>query len=244
MTVPTESDPSRAHLWVLARLEQVSRPQSPVQQPWGVSLGELLPAAPRVPAVLLGFTRRTLDRFGGLRLAPDGIGINGQQVDWATIEEIRVRNTLDVLLEASSQRLADRIAGLVPWFVPARGYLTSLVVESVFGLVAQVAHRAMAPQPRIPALIPYQIVYKGRFGGRHRVELGIFALLVVTLLPEVNQSIATTASRHRIIAAVEHWTPAHGDVGHRAQELLHRAQTLSRWAPLGKLMRRVRGGRS
>jgi hypothetical protein len=192
---------------------------------------------------MLSLTRKILDRFGRLHLGPDGIGLNGQHVRWDRIEEIRVRNTLDVILEATSERLADRIAELVPWFVPARGQLISLVVGSVFGMVTQVAQRALAPRPLIPALIPYEVVYRGRFGQRNRVEMGIFALLIVALVPEVNHSIAATASHYRITAAVEQRTAAQGELGHRAQLLLERAQILSRLALRGRLMRWFRARR-
>jgi hypothetical protein len=185
-------------------------------------------------------TLKAMDRFGRLYIGPDGIGLNEKHVRWDRIEEIRVRDTVSVILDATSERLADRIADLVPRFVPARGYLTSLVVGSVFGMTTQVAQLAFTSRSRMPMLIPFEIIYRGRLGQRNRVEIGIFALLIAALVPEVNQSIATTASHHKITASIEQATPAQHDFGHRAQLLLQRAQTMSQRALSGRRTQRFR----
>lgn len=187
---------SHPRQWITDALARIPRPEVPASQPWDVSLGRLLPAIPGVPGFLMGFFRGMLDRLGQVHIGPEEIGVNGQRARWDRVDEVRLREVREVVTEEAAQRLADRLAQLVPPFVPWRGKLVGLVVEAVFGAAA----RAVAPSAGAPVMIPTEIVYRGRFGARHRLRLGLFPLLVLALVPQANQCVVAMAGQDRVVA--------------------------------------------
>jgi hypothetical protein len=209
----------------VAGFGRVPPPQVPVTKPWPVSIASLLPVNACGSGLRSKILGRALDNFGSFRLDPTGVELNGVRVDWRRVEVIRVRDTLELLLETSSARLTERISNLVPWFVPGRAAVTGYVVGLVFDLVSQIAHRVLTAG-RIPDLVPGEIVCRGRFGAHERVELGIFGLLVVSLVPGVNENILAAAHAHRILAAVEQRPVDPGEAHHRAHVLLSQAEEL------------------
>ncbi|MGQ0777969.1 MAG: hypothetical protein ACT4NY_26760 [Pseudonocardiales bacterium] len=178
-------------------------PSVPAERDWEVSLGDLVPEIRRVPSFLAGLLRSMLRRFGHLGLSTNDLMINGQRLSWSRIVEIRVRDTEAVVMGMVSDLFVDRLSMLLPWFIPKRRKLTQLLIDCVLAIASHLAVLAGSRNTRVPPLIPYEIIYDAGLGRHQRHTMGVFAVLVLGVVPDVNASFVATAAQHRVPARVE-----------------------------------------
>jgi hypothetical protein len=162
-----------------------------------------------MPRWLWRLTCRALTRFGGGRFAigPASLVVRGRSVPWSAIEEIRVQPADVHNVGALPDRLVDRVAALLPWYIPGpmkRGLIRPCV-EFITNLAWGLADVVAADRGR---LVPYEIVYRDRIRLRHRLDLGIFAIQILTLSRAVNDSFAATAAQHDVRVRIEQTPPA------------------------------------
>ena len=164
-------------------------PAVPPTEPWQRSLGQFLPGSGALSRAI----RPVLDRFGRISIGPGGLGLNNTDIPWDDIVEVRLRPAREVLTEDAARRFAERI-GQLPWlrFVPGRARLLGKLADTIAGAIGQTGPRTE---------IPTEIVRRGRLGSRHRVRVGFFALLVLAMVPETAQSIASVVDAERFVAA-------------------------------------------
>jgi hypothetical protein len=216
---------SRARQWIVSGLTRIPRPEVPIGQPWRVSFGALVPDdLPKVPGLVLALARRSLNQIGQLGLGSDGIEINGEHVPWSKIIRIEQRDSRDVITDTAVRSLVDRLAVGVLRFLPGRGAMTGWLTDAAMGAVARISQTASESDTGRGRLVPTTIVYRGRFGRLGRVQLGLFQLLVLAMLPEVRRAIEaqvgdrmetatgpvpvdTSAAHRRLIIGLAVWIP-------------------------------------
>jgi hypothetical protein len=183
---------------IVRGLDRIPRPDVPLTRPWEVSLGQLLPGMPGFVGTWL---RRLLNRAGHLRLDPDGLTTNGTHVRWRDIREVRLRAAREVITEDAVGRFADRFLRLLPWFrfVPGLGRMLKRPLTGAVEAVAGAAQRACGRDSN--AWVPSEIVHGGALGTRKRLRLGLFAQLVLVLVPEAGHGIAAAVGSDRLVTA-------------------------------------------
>lgn len=176
----------------LSRLvDGLARPEYPLRAEWALSLSELLVQRWPVPAPLQKVLR-LLDRFGALRLSPRGVGIDGTDIAWDDLAEVHLGSMLTVLAEDATAREADRLKVYLPP-VPGRGWLVRRVALLLGGL----AWRWMSRHHE-DVLVPVSFVRRSRLGVQRTTTTGVFAALVLGVVPETTDVLLRTAQSHRI----------------------------------------------
>lgn len=118
--------------WVARVLDAYPRPEHPLTEEWDASVQGLVRRVPFVPRVAtrpLGL----LDRFGAVTVGPRRVGLDGTDVDWDDVVEIRTEPAWTHLsAEALELDLAQYVRFLPP--LPGRAWVVRKVVELVLSL--------------------------------------------------------------------------------------------------------------
>ncbi len=118
--------------WVARAIEAYPRPSYPMTREWDVSiqgLVRLVPFVPRFATAPLGL----LDRLGAVTLSDRRVGLDGRDVPWDRVLEIRTEPAWTCLsAEALEADLARFVAVLPP--VPGRGWVLRRVSELLLSL--------------------------------------------------------------------------------------------------------------
>jgi hypothetical protein len=168
-------------------LESRRPPDGPIAERWSFGVGDVFAEHPKVPEKLRGLVRR-LDRFGGLRVTPEEIAFDGEEVPWAKVTQIRTRHVVDYLLADAVREQVDNIP--LPWF-PGRRRLLDALGQALL-TVTLVTAKSQVERFGVDLRVPAEVEYRGMLGRRRELGAGVLAAVVLAD-PAVNQSVVATA---------------------------------------------------
>lgn len=168
-------------------LAKLTPPTYPVTQPWGLSAADLITQRWPVPSPLRR-ALRMLDRFGAVRLTPEGMALDGKSVDWDDLLEIRLCSLHDALREEAVAQTVEQLAVFFPP-VPGRKW----VLRRMAALVVALASRFVPESADDSPLIPLQLVRRGMLGRTVAVEGGLIAAALLAAVPQTTEVLLHTA---------------------------------------------------
>jgi len=174
-----------------AALEPVRPEPGPVDERWGVGVGEFAAGLPVVPGLLRGIVRQ-LNQFGSVVVSPGGIEFDGDEMAWNGITEIRTHRLLGYLLTDAIRKQAGRLP--MGWF-PGRGLVIEGLTHAALTAVA-VAADGRLDSGVFAARIPAEVHSKGLWRTK-QMSPGVPAALVLAD-PSVNDCVLATARAHGI----------------------------------------------
>ena len=118
--------------WVRRAIAAYPRPSYPLEREWDVSVQgvvRLVPYVPRFATAPLAL----LDRFGAVTIGPERVGLDGKDVDWERVVEIRTAPAWTCLsAEALEVNLAQYVVALPP--LPGRAWVLRKISELLLSL--------------------------------------------------------------------------------------------------------------
>jgi hypothetical protein len=187
-------------------ITHIEGPRLPLLESWDIGLGQILSGHPGLPENLRGAVGH-LDRLGRLRISPDAISFDGDQVRWERVDEIRFGPVLDVITSAALQHEARRLTSLLPP-VPGRKWLVQQALGSLVALCLAAAGPVIddpgtdgEPDDGAAPGIPVSVTYRG-LARRKELTPGVFAALVAASTPSISEAIAAIARERGIRVTV------------------------------------------
>ncbi|WP_340698976.1 hypothetical protein [Cellulosimicrobium funkei] len=156
--------------WVRRVIAAYPRPTYPLEREWDVSVQgvvRLVPYVPRFATAPLAL----LDRFGAVTIGPQRVGLDGKDVDWDRVVEVRTAPAWTCLsAEALEVNLAQYVVALPP--LPGRAWVLGKISELLLSLYLAVLPPdadgddvlADAPPDRMFDRVVTEVVYRRRFG--------------------------------------------------------------------------------
>lgn len=184
---PTDPAEQARFAAFLAKLEP---PPYPLVAPWSLSVVDLLETRFSVP----GAARKVLgqlDRFGAVRLDPQEVGFDSDEVAWSKVLEVRTAPAAQVLTRHAVEREAERLKAMLPP-LPGRKWVVGKVTDLLTVTIARFRDEeadALGPQ------IAVDIVYKGRLR-KKQLEAGAVTAAVLAAVPGANDALLRTAADH------------------------------------------------
>ncbi|MBD5785097.1 hypothetical protein IF650_02785 [Cellulosimicrobium terreum] len=193
--------------WVLRAIAAYPRPAYPVEREWDVSVQgivRLVPYVPRIATAPLGL----LDRFGAVTIGPDRVGLDGKDVAWDRVVEVRTEPAWTCLsAEALEANLAQYVVAIPP--VPGRGWVLRKISELLLTLYLAVVPpddgedglltlAAQLEDPDAPGMfdrVVTEVVYERRFGHGTARASTTSALLQLVLPGTVDTMVRTAISK-------------------------------------------------
>lgn len=231
-------------VWVAKAIRAYPRPAYPVEREWNVSVQGLLRLVPHVPRIAtapLGL----LDRFGAVTIGPRRVGLDGKDVDWSRVVEVRTEPAWTLL---SAEMLELDLAGIITVIpaIPGRRWVLRRISELLFTLYlaalppldAQDAPSADDDGPRLTVFAPVvsTIVYR-RMVGHGEARASSMSALLQVALPGTSDTIVRTAREHGVpVVEVPVDETDVGEVARRAQ-VWRRSAVGMRTQVLGRLGR-------
>jgi len=118
--------------WVRRAIAAYPRPSYPLEREWDVSVQgvvRLVPYVPRFATAPLAL----LDRFGAVTIGPQRVGLDGKDVDWDRVVEVRTAPAWTCLsAEALEVNLAQYVVALPP--LPGRAWVLGKISELLLSL--------------------------------------------------------------------------------------------------------------
>ncbi|MGN6238740.1 MAG: hypothetical protein ACTHNI_03260 [Cellulosimicrobium cellulans] len=118
--------------WVRRAIAAYPRPSYPLEREWDVSVQgvvRLVPYVPRFATAPLAL----LDRFGAVTIGPRQVGLDGKDVDWDRVVEVRTAPAWTCLsAEALEVNLAQYVVALPP--LPGRAWVLRKISELLLSL--------------------------------------------------------------------------------------------------------------
>lgn len=118
--------------WVRRVIAAYPRPSYPLEREWDVSVQgvvRLVPYVPRFATAPLAL----LDRFGAVTIGPRRVGLDGKDVDWDHVVEVRTAPAWTCLsAEALEVNLAQYVVALPP--LPGRAWVLRKISELLLSL--------------------------------------------------------------------------------------------------------------
>lgn len=118
--------------WVRRAIAAYPRPTYPLEREWDVSVQgvvRLVPYVPRFATAPLAL----LDRFGAVTIGPERVGLDGKDVDWERVVEVRTAPAWTCLsAEALEVNLAQYVVALPP--LPGRAWVLRRISELLLSL--------------------------------------------------------------------------------------------------------------
>ncbi|MFF2267848.1 hypothetical protein ACFVTZ_06260 [Cellulosimicrobium cellulans] len=118
--------------WVRRAIAAYPRPAYPLEREWDVSVQgvvRLVPYVPRFATAPLAL----LDRFGAVTIGPQRVGLDGKDVDWDRVVEVRTAPAWTCLsAEALEVNLAQYVVALPP--LPGRAWVLRKISELLLSL--------------------------------------------------------------------------------------------------------------
>ncbi|WP_264029327.1 hypothetical protein [Cellulosimicrobium sp. SH8] len=118
--------------WVRRAIAAYPRPSYPLEREWDVSVQgvvRLVPYVPRFATAPLAL----LDRFGAVTIGPRRVGLDGKDVDWERVVEVRTAPAWTCLsAEALEVNLAQYVVALPP--LPGRAWVLRKISELLLSL--------------------------------------------------------------------------------------------------------------
>ncbi|MEV6208629.1 hypothetical protein [Kitasatospora sp. NPDC051914] len=199
--------------WVRRALAALPPPEAPAVEDWEVSIAALIGRHPRVPGPAVWLLHQ-LDGFGQVSFGPEKVGFDGEDVDWAKVQELRLHSTLDLLPDVVVDKEVDRIREFLPP-LPGRKWVVTKAAEGLLTL-ALAAVEAAEEAGREERLLPCELVHRGLLGRPRKLGGGLFAAAALASLPLAAKSLVATAEAHGV--PVVEVDPA-GTRAERAQRL-------------------------
>ncbi len=180
-------------------LASIEPPPNPLVSTWEVSAVGLIRRGYDVPSVA-GKALGQLDRLGAIRIGPQYIGFDADDVEWDKITLIRTRRLSVVLTESALNREVGRVRKALPP-VPGRKWALDKLSSTLGDLSRVALDRAGAES--LDRVVVSELEYRGGLGRRRSLSGGFVVAAVLGLIPEANQLVLDTA-QHRGGASVEH----------------------------------------
>jgi hypothetical protein len=188
----------------------IPSPDPTSSEPWEVSIAEMVRRTGKVPKLAtkaLGL----FDRFGSVRITPDEIGFDGEEIPWDKVVELRTHEVSNLLTGRALEREVDRIRGYLPP-IPGRKWVVNKVVGLTLNLVLAVSgDYAKQVADHVDGInsdgegvdpesdrVVAEIVYKARFGRKKEVQGGLFAAAVMTGNRDVSKAMREGAGMRGI----------------------------------------------
>jgi len=172
---------------------------------WSMGVGDVLASLPKVPKRVRGLIRK-LNRFGGVSLSPQEIVLDGDDVPWEKVTEVRTRHLVGYLVGDAVQQ---QVEGLPMPPFPGRRRLLDALGQALLTLTIATAEEQL---DKVDFFIPAEIVYKGSFGRRKELNAGFVSALILAE-PAVSEALIATAKARGITV-----TPADDDMVATADE--------------------------
>jgi hypothetical protein len=174
---------------------RMPRPASPVAQPWILSPATLVGQYRVVPRLVVWRLGR-LNRYGRVAIAPDRVGFDDKMVRWNRVIEVRTCRFTGALPQAVLNYEASRVSKLLPR-IPGRRRLTAFALARTAPVVMSAAGGLRGGTPAA-VVLPYEIVYRTRFGRSASLCPGLFAIAMMAAIPEAADSLTSTAGQWAI----------------------------------------------
>lgn len=209
--------------WAYAALASWEPPQVPATEPWKLSVGALVGRHRRTPGVVrkaLGL----LDGFGAVAVGPEGVGFDGDDIEWDKVEEIRTRTAYEMLTTQALDREVDRLREFLPP-VPGRKWVVTKATEVLTTVVLAALEQGSEDQLG-ELTVPSEIVYRGLLGRRRTLSGGLFAVAVLTVVRQAGRSVLATAEEHDVKITEAEPLPE-ADRAQRTETLRRRTDAIS-----------------
>lgn len=189
--------------WVRRVIAAYPRPTYPLEREWDVSVQgvvRLVPYVPRFATAPLAL----LDRFGAVTIGPQRVGLDGKDVDWDRVVEVRTAPAWTCLsAEALEVNLAQYVVALPP--LPGRAWVLGKISELLLSLYLAVLPPdadgdgddvlADAPPDRMFDRVVTEVVYRRRFGTGEAQASTTSVLLQLALRGATDTLVRTAAER-------------------------------------------------
>ncbi|MET7132599.1 hypothetical protein MT994_00595 [Cellulosimicrobium sp. MI9406] len=187
--------------WVRRVIAAYPRPTYPLEREWDVSVQgvvRLVPYVPRFATAPLAL----LDRFGAVTVGPRRVGLDGKDVDWDRVVEVRTAPAWTCLsAEALEVNLAQYVVALPP--LPGRAWVLGKISELLLSLYLAVLPPdadgddvlADAPPDRMFDRVVTEVVYRRRFGTGEARASTTSVLLQLALRGATDTIVRTAAER-------------------------------------------------
>lgn len=185
--------------WVRRVIAAYPRPTYPLEREWDVSVQgvvRLVPYVPRFATAPLAL----LDRFGAVTIGPRRVGLDGKDVDWDRVVEVRTAPAWTCLsAEALEVNLAQYVVALPP--LPGRAWVLGKISELLLSLYLAVLPPdgddvlADAPPDRMFDRVVTEVVYRRRFGTGEAQASTTSVLLQLALRGATDTIVRTAAER-------------------------------------------------
>lgn len=187
--------------WVRRVIAAYPRPTYPLEREWDVSVQgvvRLVPYVPRFATAPLAL----LDRFGAVTIGPRRVGLDGKDVDWDRVVEVRTAPAWTCLsAEALEVNLAQYVVALPP--LPGRAWVLGKISELLLSLYLAVLPPdadgddvlADAPPDRMFDRVVTEVVYRRRFGTGEAQASTTSVLLQLALRGATDAIVRTAAER-------------------------------------------------
>ena len=174
-----------------AVIKPVRPEEGPATERWGVGVGEVAAALPKMPDILRPIARQ-LNRFGSVVVSPTGIEFDGDEVAWSRVTEIQTRRLVGYLGTDAITKQVDR---LPIWRFPGRGLLVSGLTHTALTAVA-IAADLKVDRGVFTLCIPAEVRSKGLIRTK-QMSPGFPAALVLAD-PAVRDFVETTAQAYGV----------------------------------------------
>jgi hypothetical protein len=175
--------------WIHTAMESVPVPSIPATEPWEMSLAAFLRLRTDLPELALK-PLGLLDRYGAVTLGPEVVGFDGEEIPWARVVRIGVREVGLVVTDSALDREAEKIRGLLPP-LPGRKW----VVERAMEVIGAAAMPLMAGKS---AGVACEIAYRTKLGREKILETGLFGALLLASRRPIHESFVATAREHGV----------------------------------------------
>ncbi|WP_155856095.1 hypothetical protein [Cellulomonas sp. URHD0024] len=186
--------------WVSKAVSLYPRPSDPLEREWDVSVQGLVRMVPYVPRIATA-PLALLDRFGAVTVGPERVGLDGKDIDWGRVLEIRTEPAWTRLSAGMLELDLLRMTNVIPP-LPGRRWLVRQVSELLFTLYLTALPVDEDGEPhddRVTIFAPVvsTIVYRRLVGHGEALASSTSALLQVAL-PGTSEAIVAAARAHGV----------------------------------------------
>jgi hypothetical protein len=192
--------------WLRSLLESRRPDPGPVTGRWALGIGDMVADLSVTPGKLRGLVRK-LNYFGGVAISEDAVEFDGDEVEWADVEEIRTRSLIEYMFTGGMDTQIDKLP--LPWF-PFRRKVVGVISRAALTLLLAAAKQQLdggAMEIRIPAEVRYRGLLRIR-----ELTPGMLAAVILAD-PAVRACFEATAQAHGVTLC-----PADDDVMDDADE--------------------------
>jgi hypothetical protein len=146
----------------------------------------------------MGKVLSLLDRLGAISIGPETFGFDGDVIEWNKITEVRVRTAGDFVLGGALDFGLDELGGMLPP-VPGRKWALTKVTGLLLTLASALAKQAEEePDDQQPAVIPCEIVFRGRIRKEKELQASLFSGAVLATAPAISAALLENVVAHKI----------------------------------------------